>query len=115
MPTGRIFDVLTADWKRIVDEKVIPDRNYMNHPHVPPATATSFRFASKNQKIVLNGVSYGTAGSNKCVIAKPKDFLAPYDVLSIVIEMPKKLLAPASGSPGVVGLWATTATSGKSE
>jgi hypothetical protein len=29
--------------------------------------------------------------------------------------MPKKLLAPASGSPGVVGLWATTATSGKSE
>jgi hypothetical protein len=95
--------------------KIIPDRNYANHPHVPPATATSFRFASKNQKIVLNGVSYGTAGSNKCAIAKPKDFLADYDVLSVVIEMPKKLLAPASGSPGVIGLWATTAQPGKSE
>ena len=30
--------------------KIIPDRNYMNHPHTPPATATSFRFASKSQK-----------------------------------------------------------------
>jgi Domain of unknown function (DUF4331) len=95
--------------------KILPDRNYMNHPHTPPATATSFRFASRSQKIVLNGVSYGTAGSNGCKIAKPKDFLAPYDVLSIVIEMPKKLLAPASGSPGVIGLWATTASPGKSE
>lgn len=95
--------------------KIIPDRNYMNHPKVPPATATSFRFASAKQKIVLNGVSYGTAGSNDCKIAKPMDYLASYDVLSVVIEMPKKLLAPASGSPGVIGLWATTAASGKSE
>ena len=45
-----------------------------------------------------------------CVIAKPHDFLAPYNVISIVIEMPKKMLAPASGSPGVIALWATTAT-----
>ncbi len=90
--------------------KIIPDRNYMNHPHVPPATADSFRFASRKQKIVLNGVDYGTAGSNKCKIAKPGDYLADYDVLSIVIEMPKKMLAPASGSPGVIGLWATTGT-----
>jgi hypothetical protein len=90
--------------------KILPDRNYSNHPHVPPATATSFRFASKSQKIVLNGVSYGTAGSNKCVIAKPQDLLAPYNVISIVIEMPKKLLAPAGGAPGVIGLWATTST-----
>lgn len=90
--------------------KIVPDRNYMNHPHTPPATATSFRFASKNQKIVLNGVSYGTAGSNKCVIAKPHDYLAPYDVLSIVIELPKSMLAPPSGKPGLIGLWATTGT-----
>jgi hypothetical protein len=96
--------------------KIIPDRNYMNHPHVPPATATSFRFASASQPIVLNGVSYGTAGSNHCVIKKPHDFLAPYDVLSIVIEMPKKLLAPPSGPPGVIALWATTGTpNGKPE
>ena len=91
--------------------KIVPDRNYMNHPHTPPATATSFRFASKNQEIVLNGVDYGTAGSNGCVIKKPHDYLAPYDVISIVIEMPKKMLAPPSGSPGVIALWATTAAS----
>lgn len=90
--------------------KIVPDRNYMNHPHTPPATADSFRFASRNQKIILNGVDYGTAGSNKCKIAKPQDYLSDYDVLSIVIEIPKKLLAPKSGSPGVIGLWATTAT-----
>jgi hypothetical protein len=40
----------------------------------------------------------------------PQDYLADYDVLSIVVEMPKKLLAPASGQPGVIALWATTAT-----
>jgi hypothetical protein len=96
--------------------KIIPDRNYMNHPHTPPATASSFRFASKSQKIILNGVSYGTAGSNHCVIKKPQDFLAPYDVVSIVVEMPKAMLAPPSGSPGVIGLWATTGTpNGQSE
>ncbi|HEY2474427.1 MAG TPA: DUF4331 family protein [Candidatus Cybelea sp.] len=90
--------------------KIVPDRNYMNHPHVPPATADSFRFASRKQKIVLNGVDYGTAGSNKCKIAMPQDYLADYDVLSIVVEMPKTLLAPSGGSPGLIGLWATTNT-----
>ncbi len=96
--------------------KIVPDRNYMNHPHTPPATATSFRFASANQRIILNGQDYGTAGSNGCAIKKPHDYLAPYDVLSIVVEMPKKMLAPASGSPGVIALWATTGTpDGQSE
>ncbi len=96
--------------------KIIPDRNYKNHPNPPPPSATSFRFPSANQKIILNGVNYGTAGSNKCVIAKPMDYLASYDVISIVIEMPKKLLAPQGGSPGVIGLWTTTSTpEGESE
>ncbi|HEX3370853.1 MAG TPA: DUF4331 family protein [Candidatus Cybelea sp.] len=90
--------------------KIVPDRDYKNHPNPPPPSATSFRFASASQPIVLNGVSYGTAGSNGCVIAKPHDYLAPFDVLSIVIEMPKTMLAPAGGSPSVIGLWATTAT-----
>ncbi len=80
--------------------KIIPDRNYANHPNPPPPTATSFRFASKKQKIVLNGVDYGTAGSNGCAIAKPHDLLVPYNVISIVIEMPKSMLSSASGSPG---------------
>jgi hypothetical protein len=96
--------------------KIIPDRNYSNHPNPPPPTATSFRFASASQKIILNGQSYGTAGSNGCVIAKPHDLLVPYNVLSIVIEMPRSMLAPPSGSPGVIALWATTATpDGQSE
>jgi hypothetical protein len=90
--------------------KIVPDRNYANHPNPPPPTATSFRFASASQPIILNGVDYGTAGSNNCVIAKPHDLLVPYNVISIVIEMPKSMLAPVGGSPGVIGLWATTAT-----
>ncbi|MBE3096356.1 MAG: hypothetical protein IMZ44_04410, partial [Planctomycetes bacterium] len=31
MPTDRIFDVLTADWKKIVDEKVTEDPRYLHH------------------------------------------------------------------------------------
>jgi len=96
--------------------RIVPDRNYKNHPSPPPPTATSFRFSSPAQPIVLNGVNYGTAGSNHCVIAQPQDLLAPYDVISIVVEMPKTMLAPSGGTPGVVGLWATTATpDGKAE
>ncbi len=96
--------------------KIIPDRNYSNHPNPPPPTATSFRFASASQPIILNGVNYGTAGSNGCAIAKPRDLLAPYNVISIVVEVPKAMLAPSGGSPGVIGLWATTATpDGQSE
>jgi hypothetical protein len=90
--------------------KIIPDRNYQNQPTPPPPSATSFRFASPSQPIMLNGTSFGTAGSNKCVIAKPSDLLAPYNVISIVVEMPKKMLAPAGGKPGPIALWATTAT-----
>jgi hypothetical protein len=89
--------------------KIIPDRDYALQPNPPPPTATSFRFAKKSQPIVLNGVSFGTAGSNGCKIAQPKDLLKPYDLLSIVIEVPKSMLASGS-QPGVIGLWATTAT-----
>jgi len=90
--------------------KIVPDRNYANQPNPPPPTATSFRFASPSQPIVLNGVSYGTAGSNGCVISQPQDLLLPYNLISIVISMPKSMLAPPGGKPGVIGLWATTAT-----
>ena len=82
--------------------------------HEPPAPAAGERdvvpFRIGDQQIILNGVNYGTAKSNGCVIMKPHDYLTPYDVLSIVIEMPKKMLAPSSGSPGVIALWATTGT-----
>ena len=77
--------------------KILPDRNYQNQPNPPPPSASSFRFAKKSQQITLNGTSFGTAGSNKCVISKPSDLLVPYNVISIVIEMPKKMLAPSGG------------------
>ena len=35
--------------------KIIPDRNYMNHPNPPPATATSFRFASASSRSCSTG------------------------------------------------------------
>jgi hypothetical protein len=89
--------------------KIIPDRDYKNQPSPPPPSASSFRFATKKQPIVLNGVSYGTAGSNDCKIAQPRDFLKPYNVISIVVEVPKTMLETGS-TPSVIGLWATTAT-----
>lgn len=90
--------------------KIVPDRNYKNQPNPPPATATSFNFATGAQPIVLNGTSFGTAASNNCVIAQPSDFLAPYDVESFVIELPKTMLEPNGAPLGKIGLWATTAT-----
>jgi nickel/cobalt transporter (NiCoT) family protein len=91
--------------------KIVPDRNYQNHPHVPPATATSFNFPSKNTKILdITGKSYGTAGKLGCDIATPSDLLYDFDVLSIVVEMPKSMLVPSGGTPGVIGLWATAST-----
>jgi Domain of unknown function (DUF4331) len=97
--------------------KIVPDRNYMNHPHPPPPSATSFNFPTKNTKILdITGASYGTAGKLGCVIHKPDDLLYDFNVLSIVVEMPKKMLASAKTKPGVIGLWATTSTpDGKSE
>ncbi|MDX2036162.1 MAG: DUF4331 family protein [Isosphaeraceae bacterium] len=37
-----------------------------------------------------------------------RDFLAGFNVLSIVIEMPRALLAPTGGVPGRIGVWMTT-------
>ena len=96
--------------------KIVPDRNYMNHPNPPPPSATSFNFpsASADVKDIL-GKSYGTAGKLKCTIAKPSNILYDYNVLSIVVEVPKTMLEPG-GKLGPIGLWATTATpDGKSE
>ena len=90
--------------------KIVPDRNYNNQPNPPPATASSFNFASGSQPIILNGTSYGTAASNSCIIAQPSDLLQNYDVESFVIEMPRTMLEPTGVTPGKIGLWATTAT-----
>jgi high-affinity nickel-transport protein len=97
--------------------KIVPDRNYMNHPNPPPATATSFNFPSASMEVKdIAGKSYGTAGKLGCVIHKPNNLLYTYDVLSIVVELPKSMLVPKGTTPGVVGLWATTGTTdGKAE
>ena len=91
--------------------KIVPDRNYQNQPNPPAATASSFQFASTSTVIKdILGKPYGTAGHFKCAIGKPNNILYDFDVLSIVVEMPKAMLMPHGGKPGVVGLWATAST-----
>jgi hypothetical protein len=61
-----------------------PDRNFANHPSVPAAVAGCFR-------------------------APGTDFLAGFNVLSLVVDMPRRLLADVkTGRPGIVHVWATT-------
>jgi hypothetical protein len=55
-----------------------PDRNFANQPNPPPATARCFR-------------------------KDAKDFLAGYNVLSLVVELPRAMLAN-----GRINVWATT-------
>ena len=63
--------------------KIQPDRNWQNQPNPPANTATCF---------------------NK----DGKDTLAGFNVLSIVIEMPRAMLADNGGNLGRINLWATT-------
>lgn len=87
--------------------KIIPDRNYKNQPNPPAPTAASFNWPSSTTAITLNGKSYGTAGSNGCIIGTPSDLLANYNVETFIVELPASML---SATPGKLGLWATTST-----
>jgi hypothetical protein len=61
-----------------------PDRNFANQPSVPPPIAGCFR-------------------------APGTDFLAGFNVLSLVVDVPRALLANVkTGRPGIVHVWATT-------
>ena len=62
--------------------KIIPDRNYKNHPNVPAPTAQCFRKPGVN-------------------------FLADFNVLSFVVEMPRTALIN-SRNHGRINVWATT-------
>ena len=65
--------------------KIIPDRDYKNQPNPPPPTASCFR--------------------------KPGiDGLRGYDVLSLIVEVPRSQLAGADGKLGVIRVYATTST-----
>ena len=76
----------------------LPDRNYQTAGAAPKAPF-SFKFPAPS----------GAFAS--CVQGTPNDALSSnsFNVLSIVIEAPKSLIAPASGSQ-VIHLWATTST-----
>ncbi|GAC1582442.1 MAG: hypothetical protein NVS3B7_17890 [Candidatus Elarobacter sp.] len=62
--------------------KLQPDRNFANQPNPPPNSARCFR-------------------------KDAKDFLAGYNVLSLVVEVPRQLLADG-GKLGRINVWATT-------
>jgi hypothetical protein len=59
-----------------------PDRNFANQPNPPPNSARCFR-------------------------KDGKDFLAGYSVLSLVVELPRQMLADG-GHLGRINVWATT-------
>ncbi len=63
--------------------KLDPDRNYKNQPNPPAPSASCFR-------------------------AVGSDFLQPYNVLSLIVEMPRTMLAGPGGKLGKIGVWATT-------
>jgi hypothetical protein len=63
--------------------KIDPDRNYKNQPEPPTPTASCFRNPGE-------------------------DFLAPFNVLALVVEVPRTLLADAKGNIGIIHVWATT-------
>jgi uncharacterized protein DUF4331 len=77
--------------------KIVPDRNFGNHgagKSVPAASASSFR---------------GFAAGSGCDTSPSQDFLAAnkFNVLSLVIELPRTMLASAGGAPGKVSVWAS--------
>lgn len=77
--------------------KIVPDRNFGNHgpgKSVPPASATSFR---------------GFAQGSGCDTTASQDFLSAnkFSVLSLVVELPRAMLAPAGGAPGKISVWAS--------
>jgi len=103
--------------------KIVPDRYYAYHQSgssVPAASASSFRgFTS----------AFNTANSTACDVTPSHEFLTSggadvvsspagsFNVLSIVVEMPKQLLEEIPTTSGstvasepFVHLWATTST-----
>jgi hypothetical protein len=86
--------------------QILPDRDYRTHQGTPPTpapTVSSFRgFTAGNRQ----GCALTPANSQPA-----QDFFSAngYNVLAIVVELPRSLLAP-SGTGQVIHVWATTAT-----
>jgi hypothetical protein len=87
--------------------KIIPDRDANYHTAgatVPAASATSF------EGFTNGTATSGTITANNCTTTPASDFLSAghYNVISIVVEMPKTMLINANGS--TIGVHATTST-----
>lgn len=80
--------------------KIIPDRNQANQPNPPAASATSF-----------NGftTAFNQANGTSCSTAQATDALSSngFNVLALVVEVPKSLLQGASST---IHVYATTST-----
>jgi hypothetical protein len=84
--------------------KFLPDRDYKTAGTSAPAgTPFSFNFTAAE-------IASSPAFAN-CLLGTPTDALSSnhFNVLSIVIEAPRSLIAPSSGS-SKINLWATTST-----
>jgi hypothetical protein len=62
---------------------ILPDRNFANQPNVPQPIAGCFR-------------------------SPANDFLAGFNVLALIVEMPRKMFADEHGHVGRINVWATT-------
>jgi hypothetical protein len=82
--------------------KIIPDRNAAFQPNPPAPSASSFRGFT---------AAFNTTHGTTCDTSPASDFLAAgsYNVLAIVFEAPKSLVAPASGSQ-LIHVWTTAST-----
>jgi hypothetical protein len=96
--------------------KIVPDRLYSNHPEfggpatVPAATAATFNGFLNASNMNASGDKTYTCSTNASVDALNSTTTGgPYDVLSLVVEIPKSLIAPSTGS-SVINVWATTST-----
>jgi hypothetical protein len=84
--------------------KFLPDRDYKTAGTTAPA-GTPFSFNFTPAEIAAN------PAFASCLVGTPTDALSSnhFNVLSIVIEAPRTLIAPSSGS-SKINVWATTST-----
>lgn len=81
--------------------KILPDRSGPSGANTPPS-ATSFRGFT---------AAFNAARGTSCDTSPAQDFLSAgnYNVIALVYEIPKALIAPAGGSQ-MIHVWATTST-----
>jgi len=84
--------------------QIIPDRNSQNQPNPPPPDPSlGFRGFT---------AAFNSAHGTSCDTSASQDFLSAnhFNVLSLVVELPKTMLAPQGGQPGKISVWTTSST-----